>query len=29
METPKGPVTIPQGTLLQLRTNESVGSKQS
>jgi len=25
----KGPVTIPQGTLLQLRTNESVGSKSA
>jgi hypothetical protein len=28
-EAPKGPVTIPQGTLLQLRTSEPVGSKQS
>jgi hypothetical protein len=28
-ETPKGPVTIVQGTLLQLRTNESVGSKNA
>jgi hypothetical protein len=28
-ETPKGPVTIPQGTLLQLRTNEAVGSKRA
>jgi hypothetical protein len=29
METPKGPVTIPQGTLLQLRTNEPVGTKHA
>jgi hypothetical protein len=28
-ETPKGPVTIPQGTLLQLRTSEAVGSKRA
>jgi hypothetical protein len=28
-ETPKGPVTIPQGTLLQLRTSEPVGSKHA
>jgi hypothetical protein len=28
-ETPKGPVTIPQGTLLQLRTNEPVSSKRA
>jgi hypothetical protein len=28
-ETPKGPVTIPQGTLLQLRTNEPVGTKHA
>jgi hypothetical protein len=28
-EAPKGPVTIPQGTLLQLRTNEPVGSKRA
>jgi len=28
-ETPKGPVTIPQGTLLQLRTSEPVGSKRA
>jgi hypothetical protein len=28
-EAPTGPVTIPQGTLLQLRTNESVGSKKA
>jgi hypothetical protein len=28
-EAPKGPVTIPQGTLLQLRTNEPVGSKHA
>ena len=28
-EAPKGPVTIPQGTLLQLRTNESVSSKRA
>lgn len=28
-ETPKGPVTIPQGTLLQLRTSESVGTKRA
>lgn len=26
---PKGPVTIPQGTLLQLRTSEPVGSKKA
>jgi hypothetical protein len=26
-EAPKGPVTIPQGTLIQLRTNEPVGSR--
>jgi hypothetical protein len=26
---PNGPVTIPQGTLLQLRTSESVGSKKA
>jgi hypothetical protein len=29
IETPKGPVTIPQGTLLQLRTSEPVGSKHA
>ena len=29
METPKGPVTIPQGTLLQLRTSEPIGSKHA
>jgi hypothetical protein len=28
-EAPRGPVTIPQGTLLQLRTNEPVGSKRA
>lgn len=28
-ETPKGPVTIPQGTLLQVRTNEPVGTKKA
>lgn len=28
-EAPKGPVTIPQGALLQLRTNEPVGSKHA
>jgi hypothetical protein len=28
-EAPKGPVTIPPGTLLQLRTNEPVGSKNA
>ncbi len=28
-ETPSGPVTISQGTLLQLRTNEPVGSKRA
>lgn len=28
-ETPKGPVTIPAGTLLQLRTSEPVASKQA
>ncbi|HMD76904.1 MAG TPA: BON domain-containing protein [Terracidiphilus sp.] len=28
-ETPKGPVTIPQGTLLQLRTSESVGTRRA
>jgi outer membrane murein-binding lipoprotein Lpp len=28
-ETPKGPVTIGQGTLLQLRTNEAVGTKKA
>ncbi len=28
-EEPKGPVTIPQGTLLQLRTNEAVGTKKA
>jgi hypothetical protein len=28
-EAPKGPVTIPQGTLLQLRTSESVNSKRA
>ncbi|MGD0294449.1 MAG: BON domain-containing protein [Terracidiphilus sp.] len=28
-ESPKGPVTIPQGALLQLRTSESVGSKHA
>jgi len=28
-EEPKGPVTIPQGTLLQLRTNEPVASKRA
>jgi hypothetical protein len=28
-EALKGPVTIPQGTLLQLRTSESVGSKHA
>jgi hypothetical protein len=26
---PSGPVTIPQGTLLQLRTNETVGTKRA
>ncbi|MDR3774994.1 MAG: BON domain-containing protein [Terracidiphilus sp.] len=28
-EQPNGPVTIPQGTLLQLRTNESLDSKRA
>ena len=28
-EEPKGPVTIPQGTLLKLRTSEPVGSKHA
>jgi hypothetical protein len=28
-EAPKGPVTIPQGTLLQVRTSESVNSKRA
>lgn len=28
-ETPKGPVTIPQGTLLQLRTSEALNSKRA
>jgi hypothetical protein len=28
-EAPSGPVTIPQGALLQLRTSESVGSKHA
>jgi hypothetical protein len=28
-ETPRGPVTIPQGTLLQLRTSEPVDSKNA
>ena len=28
-ETPKGPVTVAQGTLLQLRTSEPVGSKKA
>ena len=28
-EAPTGPVTIPQGTLLQLRTNEAVSSKRA
>jgi hypothetical protein len=28
-EAPKGPVTIPVGTLLQLRTSESVGTKNA
>jgi hypothetical protein len=28
-EAPKGPVTIPQGTLLQLRTSEPVASKKA
>jgi len=28
-EAPKGPVTIPQGTLLQLRTSEAVGTKHA
>ncbi len=28
-ETPKGPVTIPQGTLLRLRTSEPVGTKHA
>jgi hypothetical protein len=28
-EVPKGPVTIPQGILLQLRTSQSVGSKHA
>ena len=28
-ETPKGPVTIGQGTLLQLRTSEAVGTKHA
>jgi len=28
-ETPSGPVTIPQGTLLQLRTSESLTSKRA
>jgi hypothetical protein len=29
VEAPKGPVTIPQGTLLQLRTMESVSTKRA
>lgn len=28
-EAPKGPVTLPQGTLLQLRTSEPVGTKRA
>ena len=28
-KTPTGPVTIPQGTLLQLRTSEAVGTKKA
>jgi hypothetical protein len=28
-ETPKGPVTIPQGTVLRLRTSQPVGSKHA
>jgi hypothetical protein len=28
-QTPTGPVTVPQGTLLQLRTNEPVGTKKA
>ena len=28
-ETPTGPVTVPQGTLLQLRTNETLNSKRA
>jgi hypothetical protein len=28
-EAPKGPVTIPKGTLLQVRTNEAVNSKRA
>lgn len=28
-DVPKGPVTIPQGTLIQLRTSEPVGSKNA
>ncbi|MGA2673227.1 MAG: BON domain-containing protein [Terracidiphilus sp.] len=28
-ETPNGPVTVPQGTLLQLRTSESLNSKRA
>ncbi len=29
LQTPSGPVTIPPGTLLKLRTNEPVGSKRA
>jgi hypothetical protein len=29
LRAPKGPVTLPQGTLLQLRTNEPVNSKRA
>ena len=29
MQTPTGPVTVPQGTLLQLRTSEAVDSKRA
>ncbi|HUD74767.1 MAG TPA: BON domain-containing protein, partial [Terracidiphilus sp.] len=29
LQTPTGPVTIPPGTLLRLRTNEPVGSKRA
>jgi len=29
MEVPRGPVTIPQGTLIQLRSNESVSAKHA
>lgn len=28
-EAPKGPVTLPQGTLLQVRTNEAIGAKRA